>query len=418
VVDTVREREVTFLAASISYYTLVSLVPLLTLGIVSATIIGGPELSDRLLELARQYLLPSGAELVEQALQDRTGQGALSVVSFLVTTWGALKLFRGLDIAFARIYGYETSGIVDQLRDGVVALGSLGGGTILVAVVTALIGLVQLPLVDVVSPLLLLLLLVTAFFPFYYVLPDAGLTPRQALPGTVFAALGWAVLGVGFGFYAEAASGSVAGALGAILLLVTWFYFSGILILTGAVVNAVLAGVVAGGPEPGDRGETDRQVQHPRARRPDRTMSEDDVDTEAPADEAATDVDPRGAPDIEELEDRVEELRADLDAFEDDVQERTVERPALQSELERYVRGKMRQSKARGWGPYLVLLYGTVTTIAAFYLLQDDLLAVLAMLVIYLSTLGLYVLFVVFGVGLNALGVPGRAVDWIRDRRS
>jgi hypothetical protein len=40
------------------------------------------------------------------------------------------------------------------------------------------------------------------------------------------------------------------------------------------------------------------------------------------------------------------------------------------------------------------------------------------MLVTYLSTLGLYVLFVVFGVGLGALGVPGRLVDWVRDRRS
>jgi YihY family inner membrane protein len=370
------------------------------------------------MELARENFLPSGAALVEQALQDRTGQGALSIVSLLVTTWGALKLFRGLDIAFSRIYGSEPGGIVDQLRDGLVALGSLAGGTILVAVVTALIGVLKIPIIDLVSPFLLLSLLLVAFFPFYYVLPDTGLTPRQALPGTVFAAVGWAVLGVGFGFYADAASGSVAGALGAVLLLVTWFYFSGILILTGAVVNAVLAGTVAGDAEPVDRGETDRQVQHPRARRPERTMSEDDGDTGAPAEETTTDVEPSGAPDIEELEDRVEELRADLDAFEEDVEDRTVDRPALQSELERYVRGKMRQSKARGWGPYLVLLYGTVTTIAAFFLLQDDLLAVLAMLVIYLSTLGLYVLFVVFGVGLNALGVPGRAIDWVRDRRS
>jgi hypothetical protein len=40
------------------------------------------------------------------------------------------------------------------------------------------------------------------------------------------------------------------------------------------------------------------------------------------------------------------------------------------------------------------------------------------MVIIYLSTLGLYTLFVVLGIGLNALGVPGRIVDWIRDRRS
>jgi hypothetical protein len=179
------------------------------------------------------------------------------------------------------------------------------------------------------------------------------------------------------------------------------------------VVNAVLAGRVTTGPS--DGGAPDRQVQHRPARQTHRTMSVDD----AAVDESGeADVDPRGAPDIEQLEDRVEELRADLDSFESDVQERTVERPDVESELKRYVRNRMRQGKARGWGPYLVLLYGTAVTIAAFFLIQDDLLAVVAMLVTYLSTLGLYVIFVVFGAGLGALGVPGRLVDWVRDRRS
>jgi hypothetical protein len=76
----------------------------------------------------------------------------------------------------------------------------------------------------------------------------------------------------------------------------------------------------------------------------------------------------------------------------------------------------MRRGKARGWGPYLVLLYGTAMTIAGFVLL-DDLLAVIAMVVIFLSTLGLYVLFVLFGIGLNVLSVPARARDWVGERR-
>lgn len=150
-------------------------------------------------------------------------------------------------------------------------------------------------------------------------------------------------------------------------------------------------------------------------------MSADDAKTPDDAEpdgtgDATTDVDPDGAPDIAQLERELEELRADLDAFEDDVESRTVDRPDVESEMRRYVRGRLRRGKARGWGPYLILLYGTVATIAAFYFLSD-LLAVVAMLIIYLSTLGLYALFVVFGVGLNALGIPGRALDWIRDRR-
>jgi len=49
----------------------------------------------------------------------------------------------------------------------------------------------------------------------------------------------------------------------------------------------------------------------------------------------------------------------------------------------------MRRGHARGWGPYLVLLYGTVLILGAFSFL-DGLYAIAAMLILGLSTLGLY----------------------------
>jgi hypothetical protein len=128
-------------------------------------------------------------------------------------------------------------------------------------------------------------------------------------------------------------------------------------------------------------------------------------------------VEPSGAPDISELEDRVEELRGDLDAFERDVDERTLPKADVEAELKRYVRRRMRRGKARGWGPYLVLLYGTVMTLGAFFFL-DGIWAIAAMVVLFLSTLGLYALFLVVGIGFNVLSVPAKAADAVRDRRS
>jgi YihY family inner membrane protein len=441
VVGTVRDRDVTFLAAGLSYYVLVSLVPLFTLGLVVATVVGGAGFAARVLSVAEAYLLPTGSGLVAAALENRTGQGALSAVSLAITAWGALKLFRGIDVAFSRIYDYRPSPILRQLSDGVLALVTLGVAAAGVAAVTAAIAVTDLPFVGVAGPLVLVSFLVVAFLPLYSVIPDVSVSVRQALPGAVLAAAGWAVLGAGFGVYARVSTG-VAGALGGVLLLVTWFYLSGVLVLTGAALNAVLAGGSGATVPPDDAGgqppdgtaadarrDRDRQVQQPRIRQPDRTMSaedattpEDDADGVGPAEGAPADgdaeLDPRGAPDIEQLDRRVEELRSELESFEAEVDDRTVDRPTLKADLERYVRGRLRRGKARGWGPYLVLLYGTAATVSAFYFLDDDLLAVVAMVIIYLSTLGLYALFVVFGVGLNALGVPGRFVDWIRDRRS
>ena len=133
-------------------------------------------------------------------------------------------------------------------------------------------------------------------------------------------------------------------------------------------------------------------------------------------DNYSEEVDPAGAPDITELQREVARLRSQLDEFEEDIESRTVERPKLKSELRRYVRRRMRRGHARGWGPYLVLLYGTVATLGAFYWL-DGIYAIGAMIILGLSTLGLYVLFILFGIGLNVAGVPFRAIDAYRRRR-
>jgi hypothetical protein len=292
------------------------------------------------------------------------------------------------------------------LKDGITALASIGVGVTGVIVLGSLIAVFETPFVDLLGPFLLLGTLIVAFLPLYYILPDADVSLREVTPGTVFAALGWAILGTGFGIYAEQVGSSVAGALGAILLLMTWFYLSGILILTGAVINAVTGG------RTGDRvDDRDRQVQQSGGRRDEPTeMSEGEP-------ERRETVEPSGAPDISELERQVEELRADLDDFERDVDERTLPKADIEAELKRYVRRRMRRGKARGWGPYLVLLYGTVMTLGAFFFL-DGLWAIVAMLVLFLSTLGLYTLFVLVGVGFNALSVPARAADAVRDRRN
>ncbi|ESS12048.1 MAG: hypothetical protein A07HR60_00986 [uncultured archaeon A07HR60] len=131
---------------------------------------------------------------------------------------------------------------------------------------------------------------------------------------------------------------------------------------------------------------------------------------------AGSEDDPRGAPDVAALEAELDRLRANLDTVEADLDERTVARPQLEAELKRYVRRRLRRGHARGWGPYVVLLYGVVLTLGAFRFL-DGPWAIAAMGVLFLSTLGLYTLFIFVGVGLNALSAPGKALDFVRDRK-
>ena len=142
-------------------------------------------------------------------------------------------------------------------------------------------------------------------------------------------------------------------------------------------------------------------------------MSDSD-DEPAAADSSGTAAD-TVEPESVDYED-LAELRRDLDQLEADVESRTVRRDEFEADLRQYVRRRARRGRARGWGPYLVLLYGTVMTLGAFYFLRGGW-AILAMLVVWLSTLGLYALMIVVGMTTAALGLPGRLLDTVRRLR-
>ena len=127
------------------------------------------------------------------------------------------------------------------------------------------------------------------------------------------------------------------------------------------------------------------------------------------------DRDPTRRADVATLDD-LDDLRQEIEAFEEEIEGRTVHKDELESDLKRYVRRRVRRGHARGWGPYLVLLYGTAMTLGGFYFLSG-VWAVLAMLVIWLSTLGLYALMVIVGIVTTTVGLPGRILDRLRDLR-
>ena len=418
VVAVVRERQVAFLAAGIAYYAFVSLVPLLLLALVVGSSLGSEALAQRIVDAtAGEILTPTGEALVRDALTGQTGRGGATVVGVATLLWSGLKVFRGLDFAFSSVYGTvgDTS-IIADLRDGLVVLFAIGVGVVAVAVINAAVGSFSGQLAGAVASVTSLLTLTVVFFPLYYVFPNVSFDLRAALPGTVFAALGWTTLGAGFRLYAANADAYAAyGVLGGVLLLVTWLYLGAIVVMLGAVVNAVISGYA---------GPRDRQVQHPRRGqlRASRSMTDEDepaADAGAgTADEELTadDFEAEESSD-EDLEAEIERLREEIESFEDEVEDRTVHRDDIESDLKRYVRKRVRRGHARGWGPYLVLLYGTAMTIGAFYLLQGGW-AILAMIVVWLSTLGLYTLMVLVGAGLSLLEAPGRVRDAIGSWRS
>jgi membrane protein len=239
----VMSEEVTFIAGSIAYYAFVSLIPILVVASLFLSMVGDAALAAKVVALTQPYLPETAQPFVKRTL---TGSDAsVTVIGGLALVWGTLKVFRSLDLAFTQIYdtGRHDS-FVDRFRDGVVVVVALGLA-ISTLVVTGLAAAVQATgmVAWVVNTVLTLLGLMVAFYPLYYVFPDVDVSPVGILPGVALAAVGWVVLKMLFGVYVAMSSVSDAyGVVGGVILLVTWLYFSALVLLSGAALNAVLAG--------------------------------------------------------------------------------------------------------------------------------------------------------------------------------
>lgn len=117
------------------------------------------------------------------------------------------------------------------------------------------------------------------------------------------------------------------------------------------------------------------------------------------------------------LRSEMDRLWEELEGLEDHVEGRTVSKEAFEAEMKRYVRWRLRKGHVTGWGPYVVLLYGTGMTLGAFYYLEGPW-AILAMLVAWLSTLGLYVVMVMLGVGIGGIRFAWKYLEKARSLRS
>ncbi|WP_284011464.1 YihY/virulence factor BrkB family protein [Haloarcula pelagica] len=238
-----RERDMMYHAAAISYYTLVSLVPLLTLLLFVTTVLHEEAVATMITAFVGTYLLPANEEILLEQLVGLARAGHHTVIGLAVAVWGAFRTVTGIKRSFAGLYEPASRGVVKRVRETVLTFFTVGFALFAAAGTAAVIGFLDHP-GSVFGPLVLGFTLVIVFFPIYYFLPDADLSASEVLPGAVLAATGWSVLSTLFGSYIGFTGGSGAGVVGSVLLLLTWFYIAGILLLFGCVLNAVLVGHV------------------------------------------------------------------------------------------------------------------------------------------------------------------------------
>jgi membrane protein len=106
----------------------------------------------------------------------------------------------------------------------------------------------------------------------YYVAPDAEQDWVWITPGSVVATVLWILVSLGFRFYVTTFGeyNETYGALAGAIVLLLWFYLSGLAILVGGELNAEIEHASPGGKAPGEKrpGERRRLIAFAKTRRP------------------------------------------------------------------------------------------------------------------------------------------------------
>jgi membrane protein len=276
------------MAAAISYYVLFSIVPLaIFLASIFGFVMRDHDLRDRVINrIVEEAPLDDvdGRDLVADTLRGvANASGALSVVGILTAVWSASVMFGAIRKALNVVWGVDMPRPVVQQK--LLDLAMVAGLGLLLTASLAGTGALRTlrelsdeqlgPLSTEtgffwsVLPLLLPGVLTFAVFLLVYrIVPSAHTRFREIWPGALFATVLFELLKNGYAIYVANFDhyDAVYGALGAILLFLTWTYLTASILLLGAEVAVelprVLAGEYAGaGPGPSARDQAFRWVR-------------------------------------------------------------------------------------------------------------------------------------------------------------
>jgi membrane protein len=98
-------------------------------------------------------------------------------------------------------------------------------------------------------------LVATALALVYYFAPDVQQRLIWIMPGSVFATAVWLLASLGFKWYVSAFANfqETDGAIGGVMIALLWLYVSGLAILMGAEMNAVIEHASSTGKKPGEK---------------------------------------------------------------------------------------------------------------------------------------------------------------------
>lgn len=246
---------ITGLAGMVAYNLLLSLLPLTLLALfLFGQVVGSGQVSDSVIRDV-QKILPSTSEgAIHRLLAEiQRSSTSIGIAALLSSIWIGASFWGALDTAFCRIYGSPCRSWVQQKR---FALGMLLVVLVLFAATVAVpaiqsavargasdlpFGLNASKVVYVVTLAATVAVLFAALALIYRVVPNWRRVPwRGVWPGALGATVAMGLVDYTFPLYLQnSVFTTFGGTYVFILLVLVWFYVIAIIMLAGAVINAL-----------------------------------------------------------------------------------------------------------------------------------------------------------------------------------
>lgn len=251
------DDEISAMSSQLAYSLLLSFFPFL---ILLLTIIGYSSLkSTDVLAMLNNILPQDVFKLVKKTvieIVDRKRGGLLSI-SMITTIWTASNGFnaviRGLNKAYdekeerpfwkvqlTSIFCTLGLALIIIIAFTLLVFGELGGKLFIKQFNYS--PLLEY-LIDFGRYFIGLMVMLIVFNAVYKYTPSKRLSWKETLPGAVFTTVGWTLTSIGFSYYVNHFGNfsKLYGSIGAIIALMSWLFFSSVIILIGGEINATIS---------------------------------------------------------------------------------------------------------------------------------------------------------------------------------
>jgi len=249
------EDEVSRLSAELAYFFLLSLFPFLIF--LFTLLVHLPVSYDDVLSYLREYAPEEVIRVIETNVYTITEYHNDRLLSFglIATIWSASNGINAIVRALNRAYDVEENRSFLVARGMSILLTFAMLFVIIVALLLPVFGQMIgtflfsafgfsdgfLTAWNALRWVISSIILFMVFTMLYYFAPNKRLRVCHVTNGALFATVGWMVVSFGFSYYVNNIADYTAmyGSLGGIIVLMVWFYLSGMIIVLGGEMNAI-----------------------------------------------------------------------------------------------------------------------------------------------------------------------------------